>query len=364
MADLNPNSSPGASRRLQARLMLLLLAATTMFFIAITFSPLASGFADAPGRGPGDIALYRAEVARMQGGYGYYAAAEAELRARGYPTRSIFNWRMPLPMWLIVALPSVAFAKAVLGLLALTLVWMAFGMLADEGSLGEGLLGVVLLSGALLPCVLGDLLVMPTLWSGVLIALSVVCFGTGYRAWGVVAGVAALWFRELAAPYVVVCLVLTLHERRGRELAGWAAGLAGYVVFLFLHVSQVLPRISPDETAHAVGWIQFGGAGFLISTVQMNAYLLLLPQWVTAAYLGATLLGCAEWRSATGTRIGLTVAAYTLAFSIVGHDFNQYWGSMTAPLFCLAASRAPRSLAALWRAAFRPLASRSISVQA
>ena len=47
------------------------------------------------------MALYRAEVDRIRNGEGYYQAAAAELTARGYPTRSVFNWRTPLPMWLL-----------------------------------------------------------------------------------------------------------------------------------------------------------------------------------------------------------------------------------------------------------------------
>jgi hypothetical protein len=343
---------PVVRRRRTAWAVLATFAATTAFFVAITFSTLKSGYADAPDRGPGDIALYRAEVDRMHDGYGYYDAAEAELRSRGYPTRSLFNWRMPLPMWLIAALGDVFVAKGILALLCLTLAFAAFQLLAGEGTPGEGLLGVALLTGALLPCVLGDLLVLPELWSGVLLALSAVCFGLERRTAGVAAGIAALFFRELAAPYVLICLGLALYERRGRELALWSAGLAAYALFFAVHLSNVLPRISPDDTAHAAGWIRFGGAGFLISTVQMNAYLMLLPQWVTSVYLGCTLVGCWGWRSAAGTRIGLTIVAYAVAFSIVGNDFNQYWGSMIAPLCCLAASRGPRTLARLVRAAW------------
>ena len=102
--------------------------------------------------------------------------------------------------------------------------------------------------------------------------------------------------------------------------------------------------------AHADGWIRFGGAGFLISTAQMNAYLLLLPQWVTAMYLSCVAAGRRRWNTPGGTRIGLTIAVYAIAFSVAGHDFNQYWGSLTAPLFCLAACRLPRQAiaATLW----------------
>jgi hypothetical protein len=336
--------------------------ATTALFVAVTFSPQKSGFADAPDRGPGDVGLYRAEVERIRGGYRYYDAVAAELHARGYPTRSVFNWRTPLPVWLLGVVPDVAMAKALLGLLCLVLGGLAFRLLCDEGNVREGLLGVVLLSGALLPCVLGDLLVMPELWSGVLLALSAVCFGTGFRAWGVATGIAALFFRELAAPYVLVSLGLAAYERRGREALCWVAGLTAYAAFFGLHAANVMPRIAPDDTAHAAGWIQFGGAAFLISTAQMNAYLLILPQWVAAIYLSCALFGCLAWNTPAGTRIGLTVVAYAIGFSIAGHDFNQYWGSMTAPLLCLAASRIPTTLALLWRAARASEAPRSVAV--
>ena len=36
---------------------------------------------------------------RIRAGEGYYQVAAEELVERGYPTRSVFNWRTPLPMW-------------------------------------------------------------------------------------------------------------------------------------------------------------------------------------------------------------------------------------------------------------------------
>src|SRR4051812_7219871 len=69
--------------------------------VSITLSPIRAGNVDKPTDGPGDIALYRAEVDRMHAGEEYYTVAGEELRSRGYPTRSVFNWRTPLPTWLI-----------------------------------------------------------------------------------------------------------------------------------------------------------------------------------------------------------------------------------------------------------------------
>jgi hypothetical protein len=338
-----------SSTRWTARATLVIFLATAAFFVGVTLSPLKSGFADAPDRGPGDIELYRAEADRVRAGESYYDAAATELARRGYPTRSIFNWRTPLAVWLGGKLPARETANILLGLVGLTLVVLSFKLLADEGTVRQGIAGVLFLAGALLPSWLGDLVLVSELWSGVLLALSAVCFGIGRPVAAIAAGVAALFFRELAAPYCLLCVVLAAHERRGRELVLWGIGLAAYAVFYGLHVAEVLPRIGTHATAHQQGWIQFGGAGFLISTAQMNAFLLLVPQWVTAVYLAAALLGAATWNTPGGRRIGLTVALYAVAFSIAGHDFNQYWGSQIAPLLCLPAARSLGALRKLWR---------------
>jgi len=353
-----PHSDPRFTRS-QAILTLALFALTAAFFVAISLSPLAEGFADAANRGPSDLELYSAEVTRIHAGASYYDAAAVELAERGYPMQSIFNWRTPLPVRLIAALPESLVAGVLLVAVSLALVVLGFALLADEGGVMQGFAGVLLLSGALLPCFLGEPVLLSELWSGALVALSAVCLARDHRQSGIAIGIAALFFRELAAPYVLVCLAMATYERRYRELALWSLGLAAYAVFYTWHVMQVLPRIPTDAHAHADGWLRLGGAGFLISTAQMNAYLLLLPQWVTGIFLAAALLGAATWNTPGGRLIGFTIAAYTAAFALVGQDFNQYWGCQTAPLLCLAAARAPFVLRDCWR-----LATHSAGLQA
>lgn len=351
MPSLAEHEAPAPLSRLHARVVLAIFVAVAIFFVGVTLSPLKSGFADAPDRGPGDIGLYRAEIDRIRSGESYYDAAAIELSKRGYPTHSVFNWRTPLPVWLIGVLPDITAANAILAAAGIVLVCLSFHLLASEAGVREAYLAVALLSGALLPCLLGYLVVMSELWCGVFIALSAVCFGVKRPTVGVLAGVAALFFRELAAPYCVLCVIMAAGERRYRELAWWGLGLAAYAVFFAAHVWQVLPRAGSDDLAQVHGWIRFGGAGFLISTAQLNVYLLMLPQWVTALYLAAVLLSSSTWNSPAGRRIGLTIAMYAILFSAVGNDFNQYWGSITAPLYCLAAGRLPTVLGQLWKAA-------------
>lgn len=332
------------SNAFHARVALFIFLATATLFVAVTLSPMKSGFADAPNRGPGDIALYRAEIDRIHAGETYYASAADELTTRGYPTQSVFNWRTPLPMWLLGNLPDPALGKALLGAAAIALLLFSFALISEEGSSRQGVLAALLLVGALMPIVLGNLFVMTELWSGVFLALSAVAYGLERRRLGVIAGLSALFLRELAAPYCVVCAVLAVKDRRRGEAVAWLAGCIAYFTFYGFHLSQVLPLIPATETVQQSNWIRFGGAGFVISTAQMNAWLLLLPQWVTAIYLAAALLGFARWNTPAGQRIGITVAIYLISFSIAGQSINQYWGSMIAPLLCLGAARFPAAL--------------------
>ena len=180
-------------------------------------------------------------------------------------------------------------------------------------------------------------------------------FGLPYgvnRPWlGVAFGLAAIFFRELALPYGLVCVAIAWREGRRSELAAWAVGLLAWLAFFALHWWRVSQVIALGAHAHQQGWIQFGGAGFVIATAQMNAYLTLFPQWAAAIYLVAALVGLAGWNTPLGRRIGLTVCLFVAMFAVVGHSFNQYWGSMIAPLLCFGVVRFPGSFRDLCRAA-------------
>ena len=335
----------------QARWVLAAVLLAVLFCVAITLSPIRSGYADGPARGHSDIELYRAEIDRMAAGEGYYKVAADELVQRGYPTASVFNWRTPLPMWLIAQLPSPVLGKALLGLLALSVLLVGFEAVARGAGAGRAVLTSLLLTGGLLLCVLGDVYAMPVVWAGVLIALSLCCYGVNHPRLAVAMGLAAVFCRDLAVPYGVLCFAMAIRNQRRGEILGWAAGLAAYVLYFGVHafyVAQARPLVG---IAHVGSWLQLGGAPFVISTAQVNAYLLLLPQWVAAVFLSLALLGVAGWRGEFGQRVALTLAMYVVAFAFVGHDFNQYWGALIAPLLCFGAAQAPATLSDLWRAA-------------
>jgi hypothetical protein len=305
----------------------------------------------------GDVFLYMSEIKRIHGGENYYQAAAEELAAQGYPTASVFNWRTPLPMWLIGKLPGPLLGRLLLIAAGVAMLLMAFEAAAREQPnvyrLAMPL--TVLLIMPLLPCFQGNVFVLTEVWAGIMIALSLCAYGVNLRFLGATMALAALFLRELALPYCVLGLALALWQRRPKESTVFIVGLIGWAVFYGLHCWKVQQLISATAEAHRHGWVRFGGLTFVIAVTQMNACLVLLPMWITVVFFALAMIGFAGWQTAWGQRIGLTACMYVMAFSIVGQEFNRYWGLMIAPLFCFGVVRAPAALGDLWRAAKLPL---------
>jgi hypothetical protein len=343
MSSNRPATGLAALPARRARIVAVLYCALALFCVGITLSPLKSDhrYNDLPGEG--DLALYQAEAKRMQAGESYYDAVAAELRSRGYPMQSPFNWRMPLPLWLFGTLPADS-ARLLLAVASLVVLFMSLAVMEREFGAQATILGIPLLVGTLSACWLAPLFYLTELWAGVFIALSLCCFATNRRWCGVAAGLAAQFLRELSLVYSLVALGCALWRRQYREAAVWVAGLVIYALYLGYHVRAVAALTRPEDLYQLEGWIQLGGAAFIIGTAQLNSIIILLPQWVAALYFCAAMIGCAGWNTRTGQRFGLTITAYVITFSIVGHYYNQYWGAMYAPLLCFGVAGAPAAI--------------------
>jgi hypothetical protein len=313
----------------------LLAAGMTAFVVwalVALYWPRTTTSADVPQQGGKDLEAYRRIVARVHQGEDYYDAAGDELRAGGYATSSVFNWRPPLYAWLLAAFPRPEWGQALLVLLVLATLALAYNAERTRGGLGRALLVVVLMAGAFLWCIDGDAFFAQELWAGVLIAASVCAFANEQRALGVVAGLAALAMRELALPYVVIAMALAIGEKRWRETAAWGVGLLGWGLFFAWHAWQVHQHLTPLEYVEADGWLHWGGPAFAVRTSQMNVWLFNLPAWIALVYLTAALVGLARWRGSTALRAGLTVAVYLAAFLVAGKPSNNYWGLLYVAL--------------------------------
>ncbi|GAB6166927.1 hypothetical protein JCM19992_29270 [Thermostilla marina] len=340
---LRPSATP--LRRLSpqtARGVLVLALLVCASAIALTFSPAAESNRSATPRKTNDMDLYEAVVARTSAGENYYAVAASELPARGFPTTSVFNWRLPTLFRGLAILPSPSWGKVLLTILSVLVVAGAFELLAreDRGLLIPTTAAVLLIGAILLPATLGRQYLATELWAGVLICLSLVAWGFGRGGWSIGLGVAAAFIRELAVLYCLVSCLTALCERRYREACGWAAGIGLWGIFFARHAWNVMHHMPAEGATAGPGWLRFGGAAFLISLTQMNAYLIVLPQAVAAAYLAAAWLGMLGWNTPFGRRTTYALCSYLAAFAAVGREFNQYWGQLIAGLLALAVAHA------------------------
>ena len=214
-----------------------------------------------------NVFLYMTEVPRIHAGENYYQVAAEELTKLGYPTASVFNWRTPLPMWLIGKMPDPLAARLLLIAAGIAMLLMSFEAAAREqpNIYRMAMPMTLLLTAPMLPCFQGSVFVLSEVWSGIFIAVSLAAYGVNLRFLGATMGLAALFFRELALPYCTIGLTMALWERRPKESAVWIAGLAGWAVYYGLHCWKVSHLITAAATAHRGGWFHFGGLTFVIA---------------------------------------------------------------------------------------------------
>jgi len=316
-----------AVSKTRALLALAALVALSIWGLLPSSAPLATD-APLPPPGKGDAALYLKVIDRLGTGEPYYEALGEELRLDDYPTRSPFNWRTPFHL-VMVAYATVPAATLTLKLLTLGAVLATTFVLAGFGRV-TATVGTVAQMGALATAFSPQAVGVAEVWAGVLVALSACAY---YRTWwiaGALLGVAAVFVRELAAPYCVACAIIAIGQRR-REAVVWiVAGLA-YAAYFGLHVWQVNAQQLPVGLAHTQPWHQWNGLRFTLATIGVNGWLAFVPRQVAVVWLVLALGGTVSRRMAPQVRYSLF--AYFILFSVVGLPFNAYWGYVNAPLW-------------------------------
>lgn len=340
-----------ALTRTRARIMLLVCLLTGVVGTVSELYEMSGPSGQAPtARADGDVALFVAVVARVRAGEPYHDALADEMRTRRYPTASVFNWRTPLLYSVLGALPPrvgrVLLAGLGVTLLAFTLITLARRPLLPL------MVALLLQIGAVVTIAVSQAPLLSEGWAGVLIGLSVCAYYR--RAWQTAAllGLLALFVRELAAPYAVVCALLALRGRRWNELALWGLGAVVYAGYFGGHLQYVLALQQPGDLAHQHSWLYGGGTGFVVATLRANACILVSPPGVASVLL-ALLVAGSLW-SGAAAHLRWTVPAYLLLLLVVGQPFNYYWGLTTAPLFALITADGVEALQGWWVAAVRP----------
>jgi hypothetical protein len=172
-------------------------------------------------------------------------------------------------------------------------------------------------------------------WAGLLILLSVACYVRGLPVSGAILGIFAVLIRELAAPYCAVCALVSLRERRWREVTVWTLGAVVCAAYYTAHFVAVWAHRLPNDWAHQSSWVQGGGLQFVLNTVRINQWCLILPSFSAA---GICTLILASWWTPVPLQLRAAALAYLAFFAVVGQPFNDYWGLVTAPLWAIAAA--------------------------
>ena len=323
----------------------LVVAGLSLTFVAFLWAVpqdanLAPPAPAAPGEPPrSDVQLFIRTVEDVRQGQGYYEAAGDEMRAGGYPTRSVFNWRQPL-MYLALSRAPQLLAQIWLAVLAAKLLWDAGKTLPRETFALVPMVNSCI--GLLVPVAI----YLTEAWAGACIALSLLSYTRNRERAGAVWGLTALFVRELAAPYCLFAGCLALWRRRWHEVRIWVLGAACYAVYYGLHAMQVLKNIRPDDRAHLKSWVAFGGLPFLAETLKTNGLLLQAPRFVVA--IVAVALVAAWWNRRLPLHARVTLVMYGVLFLVVGLPFNGYWGLLIAPTVSLWLAYSWGGLRALW----------------
>lgn len=313
-------------RRRRARLW---LAGLAVLLVAGLWRPLPRHGVEIPVERT-DNALFDATIERLAQGESYYSAIGTEMRARGYPTASIFNWRQPT-LFIALAMAPLVMRVLLIGLVIWVIAWTVglFSRARSEILLLAVLAQVGAATTALTP--LGGLL--PETWAGICLALSALAYARGRPSLGTGFGLAGLFVRELLVLYVAVCVFLAVRQRRWRELAVWVAGGSAWVVFYVIHATAATHAMHAGDLAHP-SWVQLGGLRFVLATIGFGGWLYLMPPWVAA--IGCVLLVASVWAPVKAAHVRGAVVAYLMFFAVVGQPFNQSWGLLTASVWAIA----------------------------
>jgi hypothetical protein len=317
-------------RQAQSLVMITLIVAIGLTLFAASRVP---GPAVSLTKGVGDSATYLRIVERIRAGASYYTAAHQILIADGYGTASVFNWRTPAWAELLAQLPSVRWAQGLLAGLAMFSVLLIYRMVRHDGGPIIAAVTVFALATNLAGLGVSESIVFTEVSAGILILFSVGAYGNGLRTPGAIAAIAALFIRELAGPYLVICMWLAVREKQWKELKLLVVGLILYAAYFAWHWMMVTRQLGDADRAYSAGWLQFGGLQFVLETARFNGLFGIISLKWTALLLPVALLGFIAWPN--GIRPGLFVATYLVIFAMIGKPFNTYWGALFTPVLML-----------------------------
>jgi hypothetical protein len=314
--------------RVKARAILLALVA--LMGIGWQYSEAITPPVVSPEGNASDVLLYRDIIAHLRAGDPYYVSVGNALRRYGFPTRPVFNWRTPLHLRMLAALGvrRSEWLMRALAFLAIVLAGWAFGARSTRLAVA----GMISIFGAMLmPLLTYDAVLLAEIWTGIFIGLSLAAYHREKWIQGALLGVVAIFLRELAAPYVLVCGILAIVERRRREGVVWIVAGVGYAGYYLLHAATATQYIYPGDTSRQYSWVQLQGLPFVLTTLHDYGWLMLFPTSMTAV---ACALGLAATAAPSIPRqLKWSLLAYVVFFTVMGQRFDYYWGFVSTAIW-------------------------------
>lgn len=337
--------------RVRLGFVLLALTVLTLWALAVGTS-VTDATTPAPQDGQGDLALYERIADRVVGGDSYYAAAVEEQAADDYPTS-------PPPA---IRLPTTTFVSVVLGGSA---VWVFRALLVGVALAALFKLENVArtrfewIGSALLAAVGLTLFADPRAvlfadaWAVCLVALSLAVHRAD-RWWpSVLLGVAAVSFRELAGPYLVLMGLLAWRRRRSEALCWWL-GAALFLMAYSAHWTLARDAAAQIARVDSDGWWGWGGWPYVVDTFRSSSVFSVAPYWLAALGLAGAIAG---WFAAQGDyrlRVLVTSLGFMALFTVAGRPNTAYWGLLYAPVLVPGLAFLPRFVLLLCRPSHGP----------
>ncbi len=297
-----------------------------------------------------DVHLYHDIAAAVAKGEPYHQAAAELQRAHHYPLKPFFTMRLPTLNWLAVHLGWRGVQKLAFGVLfAAILAWLA----AMENTLhwAERIGIAIALAAGGGAIVDPAILALHEYLAGIFLALALAgVFGWPRRWWLILLpAAAALAIRELALPFVLLAAAFAIHDKRWREVAGWAAVLWVFIGIMALHAQAVAPQIRPGDIVSA-GWHAGQGFSAFLKAVIFTSVLQGLP--LGLALLGAMLplLGWLALPGRSGLFAILLFAGYAVMISLFSRADTFYWGAIVMPAYFIGLPLLPRAFLQLSQA--------------
>jgi hypothetical protein len=307
-----------------------------------------------------DIKVYQRVVQAVAAGETYYAVVAREHRLHNYPLKPYFTIRPPTLAWLsagfgetgtrllmfaLIGLTALAWLEALRGLAALPLVqYTSFGLIAESA---------FVLSNS-------PYLYFHESWAALLIALSIALRRPDRFVFSIAAGLAAVLFRELALPFLLLMGIAATYAKCWREACGWGVAIAVAVAAQGAHAAAVM-AVTTGADAASQGWSGLGGWSFFLTATANSTLLEFVPMWATALIVPFSLFGWIAWRSDFALRVVGLIVGYATLLIVFARPDNSYWAILIVPFLFTGVGFGAVGIWRLWDGC-QPLLARSIVI--